>query len=648
MELCDKINSDVNTCVQPASLQRRCWATHLPRPSPPCSCRHGKDAAKALRKRLTTGTPKVHMLALTVRLALLSFPLPGPRLVADSPPWVHGTQALEAAVKNCGRRFHELVAQKEALQAVSKLAASRRADPEVREKAASLVQQWADEIRLAPYRDTYSELQSKRVDFPPRDVASMTPVHTPPASVPVQLSDEDAAAIAEAIRQSEAELAEAAAERARVEAATREHVKEAMAGGFDYMNARKAEKKLLHNRPGEYMAVPDGYTAPQNIYSPEAIQSQRPAYWGIQQQPGGAASPLSISPPTGAGGAGPALDGRGQVEMARTTCEVVKEMLGCIDPSRPGELLTDDVITQLAATCRGSLSPALQEVCVASTDEALLADALAVNDEMQRLLEVYDYLFASAKQQARGAPPSASTSPPSASAFSSSPPPVLPPKPARLATASPGSVWAGPAAGAPPEEQRLEMRARARSRGAALLAEAGLKLAPPPASKPRTPMDTAGPSSSAGAGPSRNSADLLAELEVPPSTGPGSVAPFGYSAYSNPSFDPSSFAAPGAGPSSSAMAAGPSVPLALAQESFARMGLTPPPPAAAAAASGADPFAELLPPVMASPSSSAAPPPPPSSMGAMRAAAAGPASMRPPPATEPPGGAPVAGSNPFA
>jgi hypothetical protein len=549
-------------------------------------------------------------------------------------------------VKNCGRRFHELVAQKEALQAVSKLAGSRRADPEVREKAASLVQQWADEIRLAPYRDTYSELQSKGVAFPPRDVASMTPVHTPPASVPVQLSDEDAAAIAEAIAQSEAELAEAAAERARVEAATREHVKEAMAGGFDYMNARKAEKKLLHNRPGEYMAVPEGYTAPQTVYSPQVIQQQRPAYWGIQQQPGGgsAGSPPSTSPPSGlaSGLAAPPVDGRAQVEMSRATCEVVKEMLGCIDPARPGELLTDDVITQLCATCRGSLSPALQEVCVTSTDEALLADALAVNDEMQRLLEVYDYLFAAAKQQARGQAGGSASSPPSAApgSFSSSPPPVLPPKPARLATASPGSVWAGAAAGAPPEEQRLEMRARARSRGAALLAEAGIKLAPPPASKPRTPMDTGGPPSSAGAGPSRNSADLLAELEVPPQSASASSmgAPLGYSAYSNPSFDPASFAAPGggAGPSSAAAAG----------LDFARMAITQPPPPPAAA-SGADPFAELLPPVMASSSAGAAPPPPPSSMGALRAAAAGPpsaaGSMRPPPA-EPP----LAGSNPFA
>jgi hypothetical protein len=67
MELCDKINSDVNTCASlrlAPHLHSVDRATSPPRPSP--AFRHGKDAAKALRKRLATGTPKVHMLALTV------------------------------------------------------------------------------------------------------------------------------------------------------------------------------------------------------------------------------------------------------------------------------------------------------------------------------------------------------------------------------------------------------------------------------------------------------------------------------------------------------------------------------------------------------------------------------------------------------
>ena len=641
MELCDKINSDANTCV--TTLGCRLLPTNPLTPR----------TVQTRERRCESAAQETGQWHAKDALAGVDGVLPPPvqsRPTRALTPTV--SQALEAAVKNCGRRFHELVAQKEALQAVAKLAANRRSDPEVRDKAASLIQQWADEIRLAPFRDIYSELHSKGVDFPPRDVATMAPVHTPPASVPVQLTDEDAAAIAEAIRQSEAELDEQAAQRARVESATREHVREAMAGGFDFMNARKAEKRLLHHKPDEYMAVPDAYNAPQNVYSPSVTQSQRPAYWGLdQQQPPGSSSQVQKqqqvgSPPAPTVMAASVADPRGQVEMARTTCEVVKEMLGCIDPNRPGEVLTDDVIAQLAATCRGSLAPALQEVCISTSDEGLLADALAVNDEMQRLLEVYNYLVASAKQPGMRAAAAAAQqagrstgSPPSSGvAFSSSPPPVLPPKPARLASATPGSVWAGAAAGAPPEEQRLEMRARARSRGAALLAEAGLTLAPPPASKPRTPVGS--PPSVSQAGPS-SSIDLLTQLDVPAQ--PQSTAPQGFTnAYSNPSFDAS-----GAGPSSAIMMQPMSSAAACAlAQGFSAMNVSAPSPLppqqSTAGKSGADPFAELLPPVLSTAGASAVPPPPPS-MAASRFAVAGPSSMRQPDAST----SPPSATNPF-
>lgn len=112
-------------------------------------------------------------------------------------------------MKNCGRRFHEFVAQKEVLLAMSKLGASRRTEPEVRDKTLALIQDWSDAIRLAPYRDTFAELQQRGVDFPGRDVARMAPVHTPPASVPTgeELSAADAEAIALAIAQAEQEIA---------------------------------------------------------------------------------------------------------------------------------------------------------------------------------------------------------------------------------------------------------------------------------------------------------------------------------------------------------------------------------------------------------------------------------------------------------
>ena len=67
-----------------------------------------------------------------------------------------------------------------------------------------------------------------------------------------------------------------------MEQATRANVREHMDGGYDFMNARKAEKRLLPHKPSEYMAVPSqgDYVAPAPVYAPEARAANRPAYWG--------------------------------------------------------------------------------------------------------------------------------------------------------------------------------------------------------------------------------------------------------------------------------------------------------------------------------------------------------------------------------
>jgi hypothetical protein len=87
MELCDMINLNVHECApaarlprcpcvpcvpcQPALLHDACAPgtrhlaaplTHARRPG-----RHGKDAARAMRKRIANGTPKTQMLTLTAR-----------------------------------------------------------------------------------------------------------------------------------------------------------------------------------------------------------------------------------------------------------------------------------------------------------------------------------------------------------------------------------------------------------------------------------------------------------------------------------------------------------------------------------------------------------------------------------------------------
>ena len=446
-----------------------------------------------------------------------------------------------------------------------------------------------------------------------------------------------------------------------MEEATRANVREHMDGGYDFMNARKAEKRLLHHKPSEYMAVPSQgeYVAPAPVYAPDARAANRPAYWGDGAAGGSppGAGGFATSPPRAA--PPPPARAAADLSVVRATVEVLGDMLRSVDASRPADVLEEPIIAELAGQCRSSLAPAVHRVIESATEEATLAEALGLNDELQRVLEVHDYLFAQARAQQAAAGGGAGSS----ASFSSSPPPPLPPKPARLAS---GGLWAAEpaAAGSAPDAARLAMRERARSRGAALLAEAGgaapasVRLPPPPPSRPRATAGSDSPQSLASPPPSSAAqpGDLLFGLDTlaPPSASPASLAaasvagpgaggslldagaplPSGFSAgaaFTNPSFD--TYAPPP--PSTPAAVQSPE---SLAADLDRRAVLTSP------TATSGDVFASLPP--VAPVAAAAASPPPLASVSPW--AAAGPGSMRPSPggaasppaagmATSPPG-----------
>lgn len=105
-------------------------------------------------------------------------------------------------------------------------------------KALLMILEWAEAIRLTPYRDTYNALLAKGIQFPERTPEMMVPIHTPPQSVMQDIAPEDAAAIAAAIEQAERELARE--REMQVEEGTRRRVAEHIESGVDFMNARKA------------------------------------------------------------------------------------------------------------------------------------------------------------------------------------------------------------------------------------------------------------------------------------------------------------------------------------------------------------------------------------------------------------------------
>ncbi|XP_040175476.1 TOM1-like protein 2 isoform X2 [Anopheles arabiensis] len=124
-----------------------------------------RDAMKAIRKRLTQNAGKnytVIMYTLTV---------------------------LETCVKNCGKAFHVLVANKEFIQELVKLIGPKNDPPPiVQEKVLSLIQIWADAFRSQPDLNgvvqVYQELKNKGIEFPATDLDAIAPIYTPQRSVP--------------------------------------------------------------------------------------------------------------------------------------------------------------------------------------------------------------------------------------------------------------------------------------------------------------------------------------------------------------------------------------------------------------------------------------------------------------------------------
>uniref|UniRef100_V5GT69 TOM1-like protein 2 n=1 Tax=Anoplophora glabripennis TaxID=217634 RepID=V5GT69_ANOGL len=123
-----------------------------------------RDAIKAIRKRLSQNAGKNY----TVVMYTLTI--------------------LETCVKNCGKKFHILVCNKEFIQELVKLIGPKNDPPTaVQEKVLSLIQSWASAFQNQPEMSgvttVYQDLLAKGIEFPPTDLDSLAPIHTPKKSV---------------------------------------------------------------------------------------------------------------------------------------------------------------------------------------------------------------------------------------------------------------------------------------------------------------------------------------------------------------------------------------------------------------------------------------------------------------------------------
>uniref|UniRef100_U3ILH0 Target of myb1 membrane trafficking protein n=1 Tax=Anas platyrhynchos platyrhynchos TaxID=8840 RepID=U3ILH0_ANAPP len=122
-----------------------------------------KDAFRAIKKRIV-GNKNFHevMLALTV---------------------------LETCVKNCGHRFHVLVASQDFVESVLVRTILPKNNPPaiVHDKVLTLIQSWADAFRSSPDLTgvvaVYEDLRRKGLEFPMTDLDMLSPIHTPRRTV---------------------------------------------------------------------------------------------------------------------------------------------------------------------------------------------------------------------------------------------------------------------------------------------------------------------------------------------------------------------------------------------------------------------------------------------------------------------------------
>lgn len=311
-----------------------------------------EKATRALKRSLQSHNTKVQLLTIT---------------------------AIETCIKNCTRQFHKYFSSSELFVEMLKIAdppPQMHVSSEVKDRILCLVEDLAKALE-GPYRRAYEALLDNGVDFPVRNPEETAPLEIPPETAePAQdISEEDRAAIAQAMAElaAEARHASPTAAAATGPRSPRSPVPAAMMGVVP-------------------VAAPPGYVVPPPAAAPAAVAP--PAH--------AAAAPPQLPPHTP----------QDVIAQAKDISGLLKEILGSLPPGDT-QAINEAFVTEVADQCR-SVELQLQDVVHTSTDEAILADALATHETLEQALAQYNSL----KGPAEG------TQPPSLAALAAAAAPV--------------------------------------------------------------------------------------------------------------------------------------------------------------------------------------------------------------------------------
>ncbi|XP_078723381.1 TOM1-like protein 2 isoform X5 [Lampetra fluviatilis] len=284
-----------------------------------------KDAIRAIRKKLS-GNKNFREVMLTLTV-------------------------LETCVKNCGHRFHALVAQRDFVDGVLVKVVQPKNNPPalVQDKVLSLIQAWADAFRSSPdltgVVHVYEELKKKGIEFPSSTTETLSPIHTPQRSV-------------------------------RIKAPT--ELNNAQAG---------APRPVVHAPlPAQTRPQPTGAPSPLYANANHNFQANpatmEPLAVGIptvpQPQPDGSITPTpeQISKL------------RAELEVVQGNIKVMSEMLNEVVPGQ--ENSSDlELLQELNGTCR-TMQRRVMELISRVASEPITEELLLVNDDLNNVFLRYD------------------------------------------------------------------------------------------------------------------------------------------------------------------------------------------------------------------------------------------------------------------
>ncbi|XP_072124465.1 TOM1-like protein 2 isoform X2 [Mobula birostris] len=331
-------STPVGQCIERAtdgSLQTEDWTLNMEICDIINETEEGpKDAIKALKKRLSGNKNyREVMLALTI---------------------------LETCVKNCGHRFHVLVANRDFIDGILvKIVLPKNNPPAiVQDKVLGLIQAWADAFRSSPdltgVVHIYEELKRKGMEFPMADLDALSPIHTPGR---LQIGRYDIVAITETWLKDVC-LGELNVQGYTVYRKERKCVPEVDPA----MNKPVPQSLQKASSTKNFLLAPStltGYSVPQSLLS-------RPITANVEQ--------LARL--------------RSELDVVRGNTKVMSEML---TETVPGEENQSDLelLQELNRTCR-AMQQRIVELLSNVTNEEITKELLHVNDDLNNVFLRYE------------------------------------------------------------------------------------------------------------------------------------------------------------------------------------------------------------------------------------------------------------------